>query len=1027
MTRRWTTLTLTALACATVASAQTSSTAGAVRGTVRNKAGQAVANASLSLRNRETGLVRTATTSAQGEYHIGLLPVGSYELTVTAAGMRTLKDTSVQVSLGQNAIANFSLDTAEASAMVEIVASSQSLDTTQVNSITAVDQKLVETIPINGRNFTDLALLTPGATDAQDNRVSMDGARGIQNNLTIDGASFNSSFFGEQRGSTRIPFAFGADTIKELQVISNAYDAQYGNAAGAVINAVSKTGTNEFSGSALYQVRPESTVAKIRPVPYDRNGTTNSEQARTKKFSQYNLNLNVGGPIIKDKLHYFAGVETYRYKEDYTSVFPVSATPGNTAADLTNFLNALGNRLVVGSDGRTFAQENGRGYSNERENTVFFGRLDWTISPDHRATFRVNSQNWKSENGTTTGTSTLTTGESNNGLEENRSLSWVAELNSTLSSSLFNEARLQFATERRPRTPNSTASSEISVGGFRAGQNEFLPNGLDEFATQFIDNLTWVKDDWTFKAGVDLQDFTYRNSFFRRQGGQWSFGNYLAAYQWAQGATGNLVYNATTNPIGSVNYQQGVSDTDGRIDFGGQLQAFYAQAQYAGLLNKRLNLTLGLRHTRESWDDNPNPNPALQGLDKAANSSATDPRFGFSLDLFGNGKSILRGGYGWFSSGNPALTVSNTMLGNGNGVRNYFVSLGTATRTQFQTGILSQGQRITADNRLVRVDPALMSSTFSAGTIVAQLWDPENKMPQARRMSLGYEQDMGQMWSGLVVGARVAYAQFRNLQYFTNVNLRQRLADGTPDPNGYYNDGYPTTLNTFTTTGRPGFAIIRGRRVDLSAFGNVNLSLNDGEGTYKALVLEARRFSDTGFGFTTNLTFSKAEDNNSNERTTSGSTSNTSNPADPLALVAPSDNDRKFRGVFAGYFPLYFGIRGSVYFTYASGRPYSAYDTRDLNSDGLTGNDLAVGLDGRNGYRQPHMKKLDLRLTRSFQITSRFNLEANIDVFNVMNWANQTTSLYSAVSGSGPIADFGYINTPDRDTRDVQFSIRARF
>ncbi|HEX4846175.1 MAG TPA: TonB-dependent receptor, partial [Geothrix sp.] len=735
MTRRWTTLTLTALACATVASAQTSSTAGAVRGIVKNKAGQVVANASLSLRNRETGLVRTAATGSQGDYHIGLLPVGSYELTVAAPGMRTLKDTSVQVSLGQNTIANFSLDMAEASAMVEIVASAQSLDTTQVNSITSVDQKLVETIPINGRNFTDLALLTPGATDAQDNRVSMDGARGIQNNLTIDGASFNSSFFGEQRGSTRIPFAFGADTIKELQVISNAYDAQYGNAAGAVINAVSKTGTNTFSGSALYQIRPENTVAKIRPVPYDPRGTVNSEKARTKKFSQYSFNLNVGGPIIKDRLHFFAGVETYKYKEDYTSIFPVSATPGNTAADLTNFLNILGNQLVVGGGGRTFAQENGHGYSNERTNTVFFGRLDWTINPDHRATLRVNSQNWKSVNGTTTGTSTLTTGETNNGLEENRSISWVAELNSTLSSSLFNEARLQFATERRPRTPNSTASSEISVGGFRAGQNEFLPNGLDEFGIQFIDNLTWVKDDWTFKAGVDLQDFTYRNHFYRRQNGQWFFSTYNAAYQWMLGlpATG----------FGTINYQQGVSGTDGRIDFGGQLQAFYAQAQYAGLLEKRLNLTLGLRHTRETWDDNPRPNAALLGLDKAADSTATDPRFGFSLDLFGNGKSVLRGGYGWFSSPNAALTVSNTMLGNGNGVRNYFVAASGANLAHFQTGgLLSAGQRISADDRLVRVDPATMSSTFSAGTIVAQLWDPDNKMPQARRMSLGYEQEM---------------------------------------------------------------------------------------------------------------------------------------------------------------------------------------------------------------------------------------------------------------------------------------------
>ncbi len=296
MNRRWTTLLLTGLACATVAQAQTSSTAGAVRGVIKSKAGEAQAGASIVLRNLDTGLTRTATTNAAGEYQIGLLPVGNYELTITAQGMRAVKDANVRVTLGQSSIANFNLDKAEAAATVEIVASSQTLDTTQVNTVTAVDEKLVEAIPLSTRNFTDLVSLTPGAAPTDQGTVSMEGARGIQNNLTIDGASYNSNFFGEQRGSTRIPFTFGADTIKEFQIITNAYDAQYGNAAGAVINAVTKSGTNEFSGSALYQVRPESMVAKIRPVPYDPRNTTNTDKARTQHFTQSQFNVNVGGP-----------------------------------------------------------------------------------------------------------------------------------------------------------------------------------------------------------------------------------------------------------------------------------------------------------------------------------------------------------------------------------------------------------------------------------------------------------------------------------------------------------------------------------------------------------------------------------------------------------------------------------------------------------------------------------------------------------------------------------------------------------
>src|SRR5664279_1362734 len=133
MNRRFATLTLSALACAMVASAQTSSTAGGIRGALKDKGGKAVASATVLLRNLETGLTRTVITDAQGEYRIGLLPVGNYELTVTAPGMRTLKDANVQVALGQNTIANFSIDRADASAMVEVVASTTTLDTTQVN------------------------------------------------------------------------------------------------------------------------------------------------------------------------------------------------------------------------------------------------------------------------------------------------------------------------------------------------------------------------------------------------------------------------------------------------------------------------------------------------------------------------------------------------------------------------------------------------------------------------------------------------------------------------------------------------------------------------------------------------------------------------------------------------------------------------------------------------------------------------------------------------------------------------------
>jgi hypothetical protein len=1009
MNRRFTTLTLTALACAVVASAQTSSTAGAVRGLVKNKAGQIVVGAQVSLRNRETGLVRTTATNTQGEYHIGLLPVGNYELTLTATGMRTVKDTAVTVSLGQNTVANFNIDKAEASAMVEIVASASSLDTTQINSVTAIDSKLVESIPINGRDFTNLVQLTPGAAPTDAGTTSMGGARGIQNNLTIDGASYNSGFFGEQRGSTRIPFTFGADTIKELQIITNAYDAQYGNASGAVINAVTKTGTNEFGGSALYQIRPESMVAKIRPVPYDPRGTTNTPQAETRSFTQSQYNLNVGGALIKDKLHYFVGVEILTYRADFTPNFGVASSGGNIAANLNTFLTNFGG-LKVGDDGRTLAQEGGRPYTNDRKNTVVFARLDWTINENHRATLRMNSQDWKSTNGTTdfTSSSAPTTGQTQQGTEKDSGLSWVLELNSILGTNVVNEARVQRAIERRPRIANTVISPEFGVSnGFFAGELNFLPNGLDEYSWQIVDNITWNQGDWTVKGGLDLQMFDFTNTFFRYQNGSFVFGDYGVANRWASHtlASGD---NAT--------YTGSFSNYGGAIAYKSQLLAGYVQGQYSGLLDHRLLLSLGLRVTEEKQPDNPRPQAQFGGLDQANTNTSTDPRFGFTYDLTGKGKTILRGGYGWFSNANPSLTVSNTMNSNGNTTSTYAIKDSSATlNTLFNTGLLSSTSRITS-NVLSRLDPTLLAGLGTASR-TGQVWDPENKMSVAKRSSLGIEHAYN---NGLTLGVQGIYAKFEHLQNFINISLNQV---GAP-AGSFYNDGYAVPgLNTFSTAGRPNKAIIRGRLLDFTNFGDVFLSENNGEGTYKAIVLTASMRSDNGWGFTSNVTWAQARDNNSNERTTASnsSDSNNNNPSNPLATMAYSDNDRPFRFIFAGYFPVYFGIKGAANFSYTSGRPYSAIASGDLNGDGGR-NDYMVGT-VRNGFRQPSVKTLDLRLDRDFAITPKFHVDAFMDVFNVLNWANMRTS----ITTGQPTTDFGFINLPDRNTREVQFGVRAKF
>jgi hypothetical protein len=918
------------------------------------------------------------------------------------------------------------MDSAEATAVVEVIAENSTVDASSVNTNATLDTEQITAVPLVSRNFADVVQLTPGVpANAQGYRDAVQGARGIMNNFMMDGTSYNSKFNGEQRGGTRIPFAFGLESVKEIQVITNPFDVQYGDASGGIINAITKGGTNEISGMLLTQIRPSSLVALLKPVPYDPNGNVNTVQGRTTNYDNREYAFNVGGPLIKDKLFYFVNVDYVHMSQNNQPKLGAasdSATDANAAWPTWIGATGMGQMVSASNKGLSLLQEASAPWTNDEKHMTAMARIDWNVNADHRASFRVNYQNYKGLNDIWAGSFKTTEAESNNSSIKYQTLSWVAELNSILSEGLINQALVQISNERRPETPNSTVSPEIDLPSFYAGNYYIDPRDTDENTVQIIDNATYIKNDWTVKAGIDWQSLNYRNTFFQYGHGAWAFKSFSAANQWFSG-----VFNSPN----TITYQQAWSNTNGFVKFGERILANYLSVQNNTFFNHRLTLTGGIRYTREIYDSNPNPNPKVQGLDQMPDNGSWDPRVGFAYDLKGDNKTVIRGGVGLFSISNPAQNVASAFLQNGQNTLPYKVSYSTANAALFQPGGALSAQALynPTTHNLGILDPNSLSKTLPSGSIQVTLMDPEAKMSKSRNWQLGIEHAFD---NGLTLKARGVYKTFYHLQYFMDINLGQ-VVPGTKgtDASVYYNDGYPYQTNLFTdasnsTTPRPGHAVVRGRSLDLSGYGSVGLSKWDGKGFYRAFIVEAEQHLPNGFGYMANITLSKSVDSNSNERSTAQAVaSNPMNPAQPIRM-ATSDNDVPVVGNLLVMGPKIWDIRSSLRFTYTSGFPYTPRYYADVNADGYN-NDPA--LDGRNSMRQPYRKQLDLQIGRAWPVAKGVKVDTTIQVFNPFNWANQTTggTVVDAALDKNGVSPFQKISNPDAKSRQVQGTLKLTF
>jgi len=351
-------------------------------GRVQDTKGLAVAGATVVIRNMETGLTRTLQTSNEGRYMATLLPVGPYTVTVTKAGFQTAGNIKVNLNLGDAAPLTIRL-ALETSAVVEVTASAPQVDAERASAAAIVSPDNLINLPVFNRNFTNLATLTPQVVvDSSRGNLAIAGQRGVNTSINIDGGDNNEPFFGGAvgAGEGKTPFTISIEAIREYQVVTDGASAEFGRMGGGYVNAITKNGTNDLSGSLFYYTRPRRFV-EAGPTLLQPTGSSTTNPVGDFQHEQFGF--SVGGPILKDKLFYFVTYDAQRMKTPYNQVWG-----GNTPV----VLNATNTRDAV-------LIAKGGSYSSKGDSDTMFARFDWNITTDQNLQLRLNHSKFKGDVG----------------------------------------------------------------------------------------------------------------------------------------------------------------------------------------------------------------------------------------------------------------------------------------------------------------------------------------------------------------------------------------------------------------------------------------------------------------------------------------------------------------------------------------------------------------------------------------------------------------------------------------------------
>ena len=1007
----------------------------------------------VTLFDPDNGFHVTVSTDGEGRFSFPMIAPSRYTVTASAQGMSQVTQSGLELHVGGSMQLQLRLRPAGRAEHITVVAPPVLIDPDSGEVSQVIDEQAIADLPLNGRRFTDLALLSPGVT--QDPRgltsgsngdLSYGGTRGYQNSYLVDGTDNNNSFFAQARGRYRAPYQFSDAVIKEFRVSSNGYSAELGRAGGAVFNVVTNSGGNHWHGTAFLYARDRTFDAQPAYV------TTSMPNEQQRQFGG-----TFGGPLRKNRAFLYLGYDQHQltvpsimqFGNGASSVVPQPADYDRLDKDLV-FAAAAQLNSMAGE------------YPTHMGGNAAFAKVDFNLSSRHLLFIRLSTSRYSGTNNVFFDpASPITTyTQDNNGSEDVKTESLAASWTSTWTNHLSTNLRAQFSRDVQQSFANSEAP-KIKIYNLvdGMGRSGMLPRNTTEHKLHIADTISYNTGRMNWKFGGDFLPGWIYNYYPGMFGGEYYFTNvkvnpwFFTPEKYGDALTPLRAYAHDVPRYYMQDFGNAVSHPNSRS---------YALFVQDGIrVTRSLTVNAGVRYDLQTFEvpglvSNPLYAPAGRVPTETTNFS---PRVGFTYALHEQQHPIvLRGGFGRFYSLVPSMYASKVETDNG------------LTQSQLFLDIMKPADAAifpTYSNALVSCPSGAITCTAPASvashlTSEVSAFAPNFQTPYTEQASLTLEYGLG---ANLTASASYLYVHGEHLIRSLDVNLPKPTIAEYPIYNDqsvftgdYYSVESFATWQTTRSVDCPYPPCLNDVQRPDPRLGTINSFESAASSEYNGLTLLLKGRVSKQLFVRVGYTFAKAIDDGPDALVVDRP-GNVQNAYATQLERGLSVTDQRNRFVASTVYEprsfhyeqralnaLFNNWQISTVFTAGSGRPINATMAGDANRDDNTYNDRLPGV-ARDSYVGPGYFTTDVRLSKGFQLSERVRLTLLAESFNVTNRVNQRVDisddgfLNSAgqfVAYSTYIARTSYpgefiknsnflIPTNSYAPRQVQFSIKASF